>query len=30
MTFTNTRMWQPMHLHGHTSQMLNDKGGLGN
>ena len=27
MTFTNkTRMWHPMHLHGHTFQMLNDKG----
>ena len=30
MTFTNkTRMWHPMHLHGHTFQMLNDKGELG-
>ena len=30
MAFTNkTRMWHPMHLHGHTFQMLNDKGELG-
>ncbi len=30
MTFVNkTRMWHPMHLHGHTFQILNDKGDLG-
>jgi FtsP/CotA-like multicopper oxidase with cupredoxin domain len=30
MTFTNkTRMWHPMHLHGHTFAMLNDDGTLG-
>lgn len=30
MTFTNnTRMWHPMHLHGHTFQMVNANGDLG-
>ncbi|HPX36695.1 MAG TPA: multicopper oxidase family protein [Mycobacterium sp.] len=30
MTFTNkSRMWHPMHLHGHTFSVLNDKGELG-
>lgn len=30
MTFANkTRMWHPMHLHGHTYQVLNTKGELG-
>ena len=30
MTFTNrTMMWHPMHLHGHTFQMLDSSGGLG-
>ena len=30
MTFTNnTRMWHPMHLHGHTFQMMNANGDLG-
>ena len=30
MTFTNnTRMWHPMHLHGHTFAMLNAEGKLG-
>jgi FtsP/CotA-like multicopper oxidase with cupredoxin domain len=30
ITFTNrTMMWHPMHLHGHTFQMLDSTGGLG-
>jgi FtsP/CotA-like multicopper oxidase with cupredoxin domain len=30
MTFANkTRMWHPMHLHGHTFAVLNDDGTLG-
>ncbi|MDT5315121.1 MAG: multicopper oxidase, partial [Mycobacterium sp.] len=30
LTFTNrTMMWHPMHLHGHTFQMLDASGGLG-
>lgn len=30
MTFTNnTRMWHPMHLHGHTFAVLNAEGKLG-
>ncbi|WP_281259764.1 multicopper oxidase family protein [Mycolicibacterium palauense] len=30
LTFTNrTMMWHPMHLHGHTFQMLDSTGGLG-
>lgn len=30
MTFTNnTRMWHPMHLHGHTFSVLNAEGKLG-